>query len=94
MVESIAALFRWILLLVNQLLHRGKRKVSNKHICEASPQADPLPPSSCMQLSTSSPAWMQVQELELNDNLQSVDNLLTFLEKIFNGGSDFKYGPH
>ena len=32
----------------------------------------------------------QVQELELNDNLQSVDNLLTFLEKIFNGGSDFK----
>ena len=31
-----------------------------------------------------------MQELELNDNLQSVDNLLTFLEKIFNGGSDFK----
>ena len=35
-----------------------------------------------------------MQELELNDNLQSVDNLLTFLEKIFNGGSDFKYVEH
>ena len=33
---------------------------------------------------------VQVKELELNDNLSSVDNLLTFLETIFNGGSDFK----
>lgn len=32
---------------------------------------------------------MQVEELELNDDAQSIDNLLTFLEKTFNGGSDF-----
>ena len=35
---------------------------------------------------------VQVKELELNENLDSVNNLLTFLETIFNGGSDFKYG--
>ena len=33
---------------------------------------------------------VQVQELELNADMKSVDNLLTFLEKVFNGGSDFK----
>ena len=36
---------------------------------------------------------LQVRELELNENLASVENLLTFLESIFNGGSDFKYAP-
>lgn len=30
-----------------------------------------------------------MEELELNDDAQSIDNLLTFLEKTFNGGSDF-----
>ena len=34
---------------------------------------------------------LQVQELELNADMKSVDNLLSFLEKVFNGGSDFKY---
>ena len=38
-------------------------------------------------------ACVQVRELELNENLASVDNLLTFLESIFNGGSDFKCAP-
>lgn len=33
---------------------------------------------------------MQVDELELNADMKSVDNLLSFLEKVFNGGSDFK----
>ena len=32
---------------------------------------------------------MQVQELELGTDMKSVNNLLTFLEKVFNGGSDF-----
>ena len=32
----------------------------------------------------------QVSELELNNDMKSVNNLLTFLEKVFNGGSDFK----
>eukprot|EP01025_Chloroclados_australasicus_P045017 TRINITY_DN4906_c0_g1_i1.p1 TRINITY_DN4906_c0_g1~~TRINITY_DN4906_c0_g1_i1.p1 ORF type:complete len:684 (-),score=92.29 TRINITY_DN4906_c0_g1_i1:237-2288(-) len=31
----------------------------------------------------------EVEELELNDDLKSVNNLLDFLEKVFNGGSDF-----
>lgn len=35
------------------------------------------------------PPGAQVEELELNDDAQSIDNLLTFLEKTFNGGSDF-----
>ncbi len=30
---------------------------------------------------------MQVRELELNMDLKSVNNLLEFLEKVFNGGS-------
>lgn len=32
---------------------------------------------------------LQVQELELGTDMKSVNNLLTFLEKVFNGGSDF-----
>ena len=32
---------------------------------------------------------MQVHELELGTDMKSVNNLLTFLEKVFNGGSDF-----
>ncbi len=32
---------------------------------------------------------VQVRELELNADMNSVNNLLDFLEKIFNGGSDF-----
>lgn len=31
----------------------------------------------------------EVRELELNMDLKSVNNLLEFLEKVFNGGSDF-----
>lgn len=31
----------------------------------------------------------EVQELELGTDMKSVNNLLTFLEKVFNGGSDF-----
>ncbi|KAK9805342.1 hypothetical protein WJX73_003956 [Symbiochloris irregularis] len=31
----------------------------------------------------------EVSELELNNDMKSVNNLLTFLEKVFNGGSDF-----
>ena len=31
----------------------------------------------------------QVRELELNMDMASVSNLMDFLEKIFNGGSDF-----
>eukprot|EP01023_Acetabularia_acetabulum_P040007 TRINITY_DN3866_c0_g1_i14.p1 TRINITY_DN3866_c0_g1~~TRINITY_DN3866_c0_g1_i14.p1 ORF type:complete len:677 (+),score=122.77 TRINITY_DN3866_c0_g1_i14:232-2262(+) len=31
----------------------------------------------------------EVEELELNDDMKSVNNLLDFLEKVFNGGSDF-----
>ncbi|GBF95418.1 hypothetical protein Rsub_08380 [Raphidocelis subcapitata] len=31
----------------------------------------------------------EVRELELNDDMRSVNNLLDFMEKIFNGGSDF-----
>ena len=34
-------------------------------------------------------AWLlpQVRELELNMDIKSVNNLLEFLEKVFNGGS-------
>lgn len=35
------------------------------------------------------PALQQVRELELNMDMKSVHNLLEFLEKVFNGGSDF-----
>jgi hypothetical protein len=31
----------------------------------------------------------QVREVELNQDMRSVNNLLDFLEKVFNGGSDF-----
>lgn len=31
----------------------------------------------------------QVDELELNNDAKSVNNLLNFLEAVFNGGSDF-----
>jgi len=31
-----------------------------------------------------------VEELELGTDMKSVNNLLLFLEKVFNGGSDFK----
>lgn len=34
--------------------------------------------------------FKQVQELELGTDMKSVNNLLLFLEKVFNGGSDFK----
>lgn len=30
-----------------------------------------------------------MRELELNQDMKSVNNLLDFLEKVFNGGSDF-----
>ncbi len=33
---------------------------------------------------------VQVEELELGTDMKSVNNLLQFLEKVFNGGSDFK----
>ena len=33
---------------------------------------------------------LQVEELELGTDMKSVNNLLNFLEKVFNGGSDFK----
>lgn len=33
------------------------------------------------------PPPCQVRELELNMDLRSVNNLLEFLEKVFNGGS-------
>lgn len=42
------------------------------------------------QLAWISPsAWLlpQVRELELNMDIKSVNNLLEFLEKVFNGGS-------
>ena len=32
---------------------------------------------------------LQVKELELGTDMKSVVNLLDFLEKVFNGGSDF-----
>lgn len=35
------------------------------------------------------PVLQQVRELELNMDMKSVHNLLEFLEKVFNGGSDF-----
>lgn len=35
-------------------------------------------------------ALLQVEELELGTDMKSVNNLLNFLEKVFNGGSDFK----
>ena len=31
----------------------------------------------------------EVRELELNNDMKSVNNLLEFLETVFNGGSDF-----
>lgn len=31
----------------------------------------------------------EVRELELNQDMKSVNNLLDFLERVFNGGSDF-----
>lgn len=32
---------------------------------------------------------VQVRELELGTDMQSLNNLLSFLEAVFNGGSDF-----
>ncbi len=43
----------------------------------------------CSHAADSHCACLQVRELELGTDMRSVNNLLEFLERVFNGGSDF-----
>ncbi|KAL6765729.1 hypothetical protein V8C86DRAFT_2448564 [Haematococcus lacustris] len=66
---------------------RGPRETVAKALALECMRAAREQERNCYVFAFSGPA--EVRELELNDDMRSVNNLLDFLEKVFNGGSDF-----
>jgi uncharacterized protein with von Willebrand factor type A (vWA) domain len=66
---------------------RGAREAVAKALALECMRAAREQERDCYVFAFAGPA--EVRELELNDDMQSVSNLLSFLEKVFNGGSDF-----
>jgi uncharacterized protein with von Willebrand factor type A (vWA) domain len=66
---------------------RGPREVVAKALALECMRAAKAQDRACYVYAFAGP--QEVRELELNMDLRSVNNLLEFLEKVFNGGSDF-----
>lgn len=66
---------------------RGPREVVAKALALECMRAAKAQERGCYVFAFAGP--QEVRELELNMDLRSVNNLLEFLEKVFNGGSDF-----
>lgn len=66
---------------------RGAREVVAKALALECMRAAKAQERNCYVFAFAGP--QEVRELELNMDLKSVNNLLEFLEKVFNGGSDF-----
>uniref|UniRef100_A0A7S0RJC1 VWFA domain-containing protein n=1 Tax=Chlamydomonas leiostraca TaxID=1034604 RepID=A0A7S0RJC1_9CHLO len=66
---------------------RGAREAIAKALALECMRAAREQERACYVFAFSGPA--EVRELELNNDMKSVNNLLDFLEKVFNGGSDF-----
>ncbi|KAL4423465.1 hypothetical protein ABPG77_005417 [Micractinium sp. CCAP 211/92] len=66
---------------------RGPREVVAKALALECMRAAKAQERGCYVFAFAGP--QEVRELELNMDLKSVNNLLEFLEKVFNGGSDF-----
>ncbi|GMH33678.1 hypothetical protein BSKO_01512 [Bryopsis sp. KO-2023] len=66
---------------------RGPRETVAKSLSLECMRAAKEQERGCYVFAFSGP--QEVRELELNQDMKSVNNLLDFLEKVFNGGSDF-----
>lgn len=66
---------------------RGPREVVAKALALECMRAAKAQERGCYVFAFAGP--QEVRELELNMDIKSVNNLLEFLEKVFNGGSDF-----